>query len=336
MAEIEIHRFGPDDVADVRAALGIWNAAGAEDAPWEKVALEDWFVSRLRLGWDGEPPAAYLLCADGRPVGLGELLTPELDNTHLAWATVIVHPEQRRRGYGSALFERLTEEARAAGRTSIGTDGWDLERVCSFAAKFGLEPKCCGIQRRHYLGELDPSRLGALYDEAAEAASDYELARIPGRTPPELVEAMVELAAVINDAPTDALDIEDEVFTPERLAGYEDATLARGNRLYRLVARHRESGALAGHTVVAVETRRPELAGQHDTAVARAHRGHRLGLLLKTGMLLWLAEAEPQVETVDTFNAESNDHMIAVNEALGYRVMGREVEFQGSLVPGAR
>jgi GNAT superfamily N-acetyltransferase len=122
------------------------------------------------------------------------------------------------------------------------------------------------------------------------------------------------------------------VFSPERLATYEDATLSRGDGLYRLVARHRDSGELAGHTIVAVESRRPAVARQHDTAVARAHRGHRLGVLLKTGMLLWLAEAEPQIETVDTHNAESNDHMIAVNEALGYRVMARSVEFQTSLV----
>ena len=62
--------------------------------------------------------------------------------------------------------------------------------------------------------------------------------------------------------------------------------------------------------------------------MVRAHRGHRLGLLLKLDMLRWLAEAEPQVEQIDTWNAESNDHMIGVNEALGYRVMGRGLEFQ--------
>ena len=33
-------------------------------------------------------------------------------------------------------------------------------------------------------------------------------------------------------------------------------------------------------------------------------------------MMRWLAEAEPQVESIDTWNAESNDHMIAVNERL--------------------
>ena len=66
---------------------------------------------------------------------------------------------------------------------------------------------------------------------------------------------------------------------------------------------------------------------QHDTSVVRAHRGHRLGLLLKADMMRWLAEVEPQLQTIDTLNAESNDHMIGVNERLGYRVMGRGLQF---------
>ena len=47
-------------------------------------------------------------------------------------------------------------------------------------------------------------------------------------------------------------------------------------------------------------------------------------------MNIWLREAEPQLETIDTWNAESNDHMIGVNELLGYRVLGREHEYQRS------
>ena len=48
-------------------------------------------------------------------------------------------------------------------------------------------------------------------------------------------------------------------------------------------------------------------------------------------MMRWLAEVEPQLETVDTLNAESNDHMVGVNERLGYRVMGRELQYQVAL-----
>ena len=68
--------------------------------------------------------------------------------------------------------------------------------------------------------------------------------------------------------------------------------------------------------------------------MVREHRGHRLGLLLKTEMLLWLRDVEPAVEAVDTWNAESNDHMVGVNEQLGYRVMGTTVQLQGGVGAG--
>jgi hypothetical protein len=139
------------------------------------------------------------------------------------------------------------------------------------------------------------------------------------------------MAEAINDAPRGELDMEDEVFTGERMRAYEEAQLGQDMRLYRVVARHRGSGELAAQTVVAVSADDPAWGEQHDTSVVRAHRGHRLGLLLKTDMLRWLRDVEPQLATVDTWNAESNDHMIGVNEVLGYRIMGRELSFQRSL-----
>ena len=331
MAALEIHRFGPDDATDVAVCFEILRTVAAADAPWEHPWLASRFDTFLRRGWDGEPPVCYLASVDGTPVGSAFVFYSERDNLHLGWTWLAILPDQRRHGYGSALFEHVVTEVRAAGRTSIGTDGWESERALGFAARHGLERKSQAIMRRQHLHELAPGRVQELYDEAAAAAEDYELVRVVGRTPEDMVEAMVELVSAINDAPTDDLDIEDEVFSPERLAAYEEAAMARGSRLYRLVARRRETGELGGHTVIAVEEQRPEIGDQHDTAVAKAHRGHRLGLLLKAGMLLWLAEAEPELVTVDTWNAESNDHMIGVNEALGYRVLGRELQFQKSL-----
>jgi GNAT superfamily N-acetyltransferase len=327
----EIHRFTPDDTEDVRTSFEIINAIAAADAPWQHPWLLDRFEGLLRKGWDGEPPVCYLATVDGKAVGQAFVFYSERDNTHLGWVWMGVLPEHRRLGYGSALFAYLQDEVRAAGRTSIGTDGWESERAVGFAAKHGLEQKSQAIMRRQTLSDIPAARLQELYDEASARATDYELVRVVGRTPDDMVDAMVELVAAINDAPTDALDIEDEVFSAERLAAYETSQIGRGSRLYRLVARHKETGELGGHTVIAVESQRPEIGDQHDTAVAAAHRGHRLGLLLKAGMLLWLAEVEPELASVDTWNAESNDHMIAVNEALGYRILGRELQFQKSL-----
>lgn len=328
---MEIRRFGPDEAGDVAAALEIRNAAVAVDSPWDPPVLQQRFDALLRKGWDGEAPVAYLAVVDGRPVGTSMTFTSERDNTHLAWVQLTVHPECRRRGYGSRMFECMVEEVRAAGRSSVGADGWDTDQTRAFAKKFGLEVRSQAIQRRQHLKQTDVEAIRRLHDDAAASATEYELIRLPGRTPHALVDTVVELSGAINDAPTDDLDIEDEVFSAERMRAYEDAQLKRGRSLFRTMARHRASGELAGHSVVVVDGERPELGEQHDTSVVAAHRGHRLGLLLKTDMNLWLREVQPQLVEISTWNAESNDFMIGVNEAIGYRVMGRELEFQKSL-----
>ncbi len=328
---MELLRFGPDDVDHVAAYADIMTAARAVDSPWQPAMTPKRADGRLRYGWDGEVEVPFLGLVDGVPVAIGAVATSEYDNRHLAWLDVVVHPEHRRRGHGTAVLDHVIAEAKAVGRTSLGTDGWDNEVTRGFAARHGFEEKSRSIQRRQELADVDWSQIERLHAEAEAAASAYELVRREGRTPDDELEVMAETTAAINDAPTDDLDIEDVVFPPERVRAYEEAQLARGDRLFRVYARHRETGKLAGHTVVVVDGERPELAEQHDTSVVRAHRGHRLGLLLKTDMNLWLRDVQPQVARINTWNAESNDHMIGVNEAIGYRILGRSLEMQRSV-----
>jgi hypothetical protein len=170
-----------------------------------------------------------------------------------------------------------------------------------------------------------------LYDDAVQASAGYELIRVAGRLPDELLDGMVAVTASINDAPKDDLDLEDDEYSPERLRAYEDAQLAHDRSLYRVIARERATGVLAGHSTIVVEQERPHIAEQADTAVAREHRGHRLGALVKTGMLLWMREAEPALTQLDTWNAESNAHMIAINQQLNYRIVARALAYQKTI-----
>jgi len=328
---MEIRQFGPDDRAEVAAYVEVNNAASAVDAPWEHPMTLHGADGRLRYGWDGEVDTPYLGLVDDVPVAVGTVSTSDYDNLHLAWLGVQVRPDQRRRGYGTQMFEALVAEAKARGRTSIGADGWDGELPRAFAARHGLEEKSRAVNRRQHLAEVDWAGLERLHADALAAASAYEIVRQSGRTSDDEIEAVAEMSAAINDAPTDDLDIEDEVYSPERVRAYEVAQLARGQALFRVIARHRETGELAGHSVILVEGDRPELGHQHDTSVVAAHRGHRLGVLLKTEMNLWLRDEQPQLVSIDTWNAESNDHMIEVNDAIGYRIMGRALQFQKSL-----
>jgi GNAT superfamily N-acetyltransferase len=325
---MRIETFGPNDDAVVAEAAELTNAAQKVDAPFEHPVTVEGYRGWIRHGWDGEPPEMFAGWEADRLVGLLAVEAGEWDNTHLAWLHLVVHPDLRRQGRGSQLLTRGIDRARELGRTSIGTDGWDCEPVVRFAAGHGLPRRGSAIRRRQHVDRVDRTALDAMHAEAAAAAADYELVRIAGRTPEALLPAVAEMTAAINDAPTDDLDIEDEVFPVERVRSYEAAVEGRGQRLYRLLARHNGTGALAGHTVVAVEQERPEIAEQHDTSVVADHRGHRLGLLLKTEMLRWLAETEPALRTIGTWNMESNAPMIGVNERLGYEVLGRELQFQ--------
>ena len=91
--------------------------------------------------------------------------------------------------------------------------------------------------------------------------------------------------------------------------------------MYTLAALHDASGAMAAVTAVEADPDNPAWAHQQITAVTRPHRGHRLGLLVKTAMLDWLADAEPQLERIVTGNAAVNQHMISINEELGYELL---------------
>ena len=328
---MELQRIDPDDAVAVASYVEVTNEVRDVDSPWEHRMTQAEGTGLLRFGWDLEPALGFLAVVDGEVVGLAEYSTSTWDNHHLAWLWVSVRPSARRRGHGSALVELMADRARSEKRTTIGVGGWDNEAARAFAKRHGFELKSQEVCRRQYLADLDRAALAACQKEALPHATAYELVRRQGRTPDGELAALAAVTAAINDAPMDDLDVEDEVFSADRVRDYETAQLGQGQRLHRVVARHRETGELAGHTVVAVSGERPENAEQHDTAVVQAHRGHRLGLLLKADMLDWLAETQPQVTSIETWNAESNDHMIGVNEVLGYRVMGRALQFQRSL-----
>ena len=67
-----------------------------------------------------------------------------------------------------------------------------------------------------------------------------------------------------------------------------------------MLARHRDTGAWAGQSMLCVNEFSPAEAFQEDTSVVRAHRGHGLGLLMKAAMLRWVGEERPEVGEVVT------------------------------------
>lgn len=329
---MEITKLSPEDEAGCIEAVAVQNAAVKQDCPEMLATTPRGFVDMLRYGWDMDPQQAFLARDDdGTAVGLLTVSLPTYDNTNQVWFDVFVHPDHRDGVVAAALIEYVEQLGRDNGRTVIGCGSFDLPEAIALAEKHGYERKAVEVNRRQELTGLDWSIVQSLYDDAVAASTAYELVTLTGALPDDMLDGMISVTASINDAPKDDLDIEDDVISSERIRAYEEAQAKSDHMLHRVIAREKATGALAGHTVVAVERERPHIGHQHDTAVSREHRGHRLGALVKSAMLLKLRDAEPALAQVDTWNAESNDHMIGINEQLNYRIVARTLAYQKKL-----
>ena len=69
----------------------------------------------------------------------------------------------------------------------------------------------------------------------------------------------------------------------------------------------------------------PEVVYQWGTLVRPEHRGHRLGMATKVANLRWVQREVSGRDRVYTMNAEVNDQMIGINQALGFRPVERHV-----------
>jgi GNAT superfamily N-acetyltransferase len=316
-------RVQPDDVSQVTAVAGIEDAARQVDDPDAFPLIAEMLAGQMRYGWDLEPEEHYLYNPDetADPIGVLVLDKPTRDNLHLVWAQITVHPDHRRAGHGSVIMNEALRRTREAGRTTlwVGT-AEDDQGARKFVEGFGFSYASHDARRRQVLACVNHAEVQRLWADAQAAASDYCLERLQPPITDQVLGELVEVTAAINDAPMGDLTYEDEKFDMQRLRDLETAMAGRGNRAYRVIARHRDSGEVGGHTIVATHPLQPEVGGQGDTAVARHHRGHRLGLLLKIDMMHWLAEVEPQLKIIETWNNVDNTFMINVNEALGYRL----------------
>ena len=287
----------------------------------------------LRYGHDAHPVAHLFVAVSDTDdlVGYAEVHVSAWDNPDLASVGLDTHPQVRAQDVGDVLFRAVLEKVGSLGRTLLISDAWVGSHGEAFWLGHGFSAASRDAQRRLVTADLDWRTLDALHDQSVTASQDYDIVALPMPAPADLMPGLLDLQRAMNDAPIDDLEIEGDVWSEERFRGVERAMTARKVRLHRLLARRRSDGELGGQTVLALDIERPHLGFQEDTSVVRSHRGHRLGLRLKIEMLRRLAELEPQIERIDTWNAESNTHMLAVNDAIGCVVVGRVAGMQKRL-----
>ena len=190
----------------------------------------------------------------------------------------------------------------------------------------GWARNCCGARpgvpearRFLHVTAIGSGRIAGLRASAASAATGYSVVSWTGVVPDGHLDGVAYVREAMNGAPSEPED--DYVhWDAGRVREQLNPRIeAYGDRFYTVAAVHDQTRQMAALTDLSVSPEFPEWGFQQMTAVARPHRGHRLGLLVKSAMLEWLASAEPGLRTIFAGNADSNEHMIAINEQLGYQ-----------------
>lgn len=223
-------------------------------------------------------------------------------------AEIDVHvlPELRRRGVGAYLLGLAAEAARADGRSAVLAQALAGTPAVPFLERFGFR---CLLTTRSLV--LRPAEV----DASAHAALNppgYRLIRWTGTVPDHLAVEFAQAKSAMADHAEG-----ESAWTADVVRDTADNVAKRGDDLYTVAALH--GPKIVGFTEVVVPGDVPARAFQYDTAVVPGHRGRRIGLWVKAVMLDWLGEERPEVVEIETDNSDDNAHMLAVNEALGYR-----------------
>jgi GNAT superfamily N-acetyltransferase len=326
---IDVVPFGDTDEA---AALHAYEIRGAAwrvvtpDIPYESAAF---FLSGLRLpepGADAERALAYL---DGTPAGYLRLELPVLDNLDNAGAELWVTPACQRRGVGRALWTYAAARIRALDRKRITVESIESAQTSGFAAAVGAAAALREARSRLDVTAIDPELLNGMLADAWTHAGGYRLIRWHGVPPERYLDHVAYLdSRFLLDAPTGDLEWEPEKIDADRIRKHEQRWIGRGVGRFHTGMVHEDSDRLVAWTTLSGAADTPTHLWQHITLVDPLHRGHRLGTIVKVANLAYAREHRPALTAIDTWNATSNEYMLAINRAMGFRAMDTWVEWQ--------
>ncbi len=301
-------------------------------SPWRLAEV----VAELRAPGSRRRLLGFAGLVDGSVVCNGGLSLPQLDNLASAVVMVDTDPSLRHRGYGAAMLAHLEERAAAAGRSLLNTeafypydgpaDGAGHDHA-DFLTHRGYVFGLGDVHRRLAL----PVAAGMLDELAAEAEPHHPAYRIRtwrGRVPDELVASFATInASLMTEAPVGEIEREPEAADVDAVREEESLRAAQGRVPYSAVALDTD-GEVRAFTTVMTTVHEPGRCYQWGTVVERAHRGHRLGVAIKVANLRALAQHDPPLRELFTYNAEVNGHMVAINDLLGFEPVERLGEFQ--------
>ncbi|GAB7049685.1 GNAT family N-acetyltransferase [Catenuloplanes indicus] len=331
---LSIAAFDPADDTACGEAAAIMRLACLAETPDLPALSVRRYAARFRNPQLGERRLGVLARVDGFAVGTGLLILPDEQNRDAAMIELHVLPERRRRGIGRALHDHLTGIIRAEHRTTVlantseSLPGGPVRPGAgsAFAAVLGWQRASTAHGQLLDLHDVPAERLLA---RIAPYVGGYSPVTWSGAVPEADVDDVAYLnARLMQDAPTGDIEWEAEKPDPSVIRNYERTYRDKGSTLFHAAMREDATGRLVAWTMIEQLDDPASWGWQQVTLVDPAHRGHRLGLAVKVHNHLQVRANAPELRHVHTWNAAENHHMIAINEALGFRPSGATIDWQ--------
>jgi GNAT superfamily N-acetyltransferase len=225
-----------------------------------------------------------------------------------------VVPEARRRGVGSALYERLSDHARAVGRESLvaRVREDDVESL-EFARRRGFQE----ISRElPVVLNLEQATV-----DLPKPPPGVEIASLADH--PELEQSAYEVdVEATPDIPTQG-----ELRAAETFSRWRGFVLEAPSSLPRAIFIAIADGMVVGYAQLLRVT--DEVAENGLTAVRRAWRGQGIATALKRAQIEWARRAG--FKRIQTSNDEQNVAMRGINARLGYKPQPASLLLRGPL-----
>lgn len=278
----------------------------------------------------------WIVLVDDEVVGRVGVDVPLDEGSRAVYWSIELHPRVWGRGLGTAAHDLVVRMARDEGRATL--QSW-AERPEAPGQRLEAPTGYGSIPRDHvanfYLGlgytleqvervsafdlQAPSDHVEALLRDARRAAAGYRVVQWQPPVPDEYAAGYAWMKSRMStDAPVANLEFAEETWDVERIRSYESRYIEGGQTVLVTAAQHIETGELCAFNELVIGEDLTIASHQEDTLVLKEHRGHRLGMLVKTAGLLKWRELVPDSPRVITYNAEENRPMLDINEAIGF------------------
>ncbi|MFF2503627.1 GNAT family N-acetyltransferase [Streptomyces sp. NPDC058067] len=270
--------------------------------------------------------------ADGNPVGSAFMRLADRDGQrHLAELSLQVHPAERRHGVGTQLLDAAVTAAKDDGRRSLVAPADDASPADLFLAARGFRRVLNMTYARLPLADAD---VPALERTVLAAHPGYRLISWEGTVPDHLAATFTASRRAMDDMPMDDTDYGKVEWTVDRVRAAAAAVERRGELLDTVAAVDTSDGSVVAFTELVVPGDGKGDGQHYGTGVLPEHRGHGLARWMKAESILRARGRHPDLSGLLTDTADSNTHMRAVNDGLGYAPTHRTYQYQLDLQRG--